>query len=473
MAKKSTKSKLIETDKTKVEWELIGETGKEEVNKLIDFYKKDKKNARVVYHQDSRKYFFKRTVMFKKGKNFEIATFIVRYGISSNTRIYHSQKKLSSIIFKDNKFWQTNQYNVKRISQLNFYTLKDYISSTHLSSDERVELYKMIESKFSFIRWIEENQELWNFTFNTITTYKLKTPNDCLRHKYGVPMNIVKIVKDGPIKGLYYQMRGEFIKVWKEMKKVLHGVQNLTSELFNNEYFIDTCKMAKALDKKVNCSWSPKRLKEEHDKWSKEITLAILSFEELKELNVKQIYRDFAEQTGYRLLHTNKAMTFEGMTQNHCVATYISEVDRGETGIYHINGYTLQLVERSNNSLRNGFVHVIESNYVKKPYVKGLYINQFKGLHNKNAPEELVAEVRAQIDIYNKNEARKQEIANAITDDLDGSDEDIDTDTTYVELANLQGNVTTSVKSNRDLQIEEVLDGEVDDCDGFEEALPF
>jgi len=60
MAKKSTKSKLIETDKTKVEWELIGETGKEEVNKLIDFYKKDKKNARVVYHQDSRKYFFKR-----------------------------------------------------------------------------------------------------------------------------------------------------------------------------------------------------------------------------------------------------------------------------------------------------------------------------------------------------------------------------------------------------------------------------
>jgi hypothetical protein len=43
-----------------------------------------------------------------------------------------------------------------------------------------------------------------------------------------------------------------------EIMKVLKNVENLKVDFFNNEYFMDTCKMAGTLGKVVNCSWSLK-----------------------------------------------------------------------------------------------------------------------------------------------------------------------------------------------------------------------
>ena len=69
----------------------------------------------------------------------------------------------------------------------------------------------------------------------------------------------------------------DMIKIWKEMKQVLINVENLKPELYENHLFIDTCKMARTLDRKVNCSWSIKRLTQEHDDWAREITNTVLA----------------------------------------------------------------------------------------------------------------------------------------------------------------------------------------------------
>jgi hypothetical protein len=74
-----------------------------------------------------------------------------------------------------------------------------------------------------------------------------------------------------------------------EIMKVLKNVENLKVD-FNNEYFMDTCKMAGTLGKVVNCSWSFKRLKLEHDKFAREISQIVLLHEELSDLTNSNIF---------------------------------------------------------------------------------------------------------------------------------------------------------------------------------------
>lgn len=382
-------------EKKKLEWELLGESSRLEVDRLINYYKKDKPKAKVIWSQEKTKYTFNRIVLFKKDKkNFEICNMQVNYGFSINGIIYNRQKKISSIIYKDGKFWHNTNSGGPKFKQLTFRGLKDFCNTCYgISKEDRINIFKLMEDKFSFIRWVGEHEELWGMCFNTIIRYKLKNPNDCIRHMYGVPINIAKIVKDGP-KSFRSWDGGDvkYIKVWKEIKKVLINIQNLTPELYNDHYFMDSCKMASSLGKSVNCSWGQKRLKDEHDKWSKEITAAILDYADLQTLNIKAIYSRFAEFSGYKILKTNKEMIHEGMELKHCVATYIDQVDRGDTAIYHVKGYTLQLVERTIDSIKN------DGSQMR---INGLAINQFNGFSNEHANTELRAEVQVLLNSFN------------------------------------------------------------------------
>ena len=93
----------------------------------------------------------------------------------------------------------------------------------------------------------------------------------------------------------------------------------------------------------MNCTCGLKRLKQEHDDWSREITKIVLEAEPLRELRIRNVYTEFEKFSRYTLLKTNKDLLYEGMTQSHCVGTYIDKVDSGSTGIYHVDGGTLQL----------------------------------------------------------------------------------------------------------------------------------
>mgnify|MGYP000895386789 FL=1 len=141
--------------------------------------------------------------------------------------------------------------------------------------------------------------------------------------------------------------------------------------------------MAKTLNKKVNCSWSAKRLKLEHDTWAREIT-DVVFIDGDRELSISEKYLDFSEKSGFKILKTSKEMAHEGRVNNHCVATYISKVENGSCAIYHIDGYTLEL---------------------RHKWVKGnleLIIGQFRGYKNCEAPKELYDLVISELDKCNK-----------------------------------------------------------------------
>ena len=257
--------------------------------------------------------------------------------------------------------------------------------------------------KFTWIRFISEESWLHGMAFNSVVRYKLYNLNDALKHKFKVPVPVIKKLK---LMFKDYNMV-DVMKIWKEMKQVLLNVENLKPELCQHHLFIDTCKMARTLDKKVNCSWSIKRLTQEHDDWAKEITNTVLEYEEERQLNVGSIYNIFAEHSGYRLLSTNKDLLREGMTQKHCVGTYINKVDKGSAGIFHIQGYTLELSYVKINGSYN-----TETNEWTRSQYQYLSNVQFRGKFNRTAPIELANEVEEKILAFNKGLANKRGVSN-------------------------------------------------------------
>jgi hypothetical protein len=142
--------------------------------------------------------------------------------------------------------------------------------------------------------------------------------------------------------------------------------------------------MAKTLDRKVNCSWSARRLKEEHDVWSKEITDIVFT-EGDRLMGVNDMFIKFADESGFNLLRTTKEMNIEGRKNDHCVATYVGKVDNGNCGIYSIDGYTLEL----------------NTKWVNNHTKLALVIAQFRGYKNSNAPENLYDKVKGELYKFN------------------------------------------------------------------------
>jgi hypothetical protein len=171
------------------------------------------------------------------------------------------------------------------------------------------------------------------------------------------------------------------------------NIESLKPEFLNSPYFRDTTKMAASLGKKVNCSWGLKRLKQEHDLYSKEIVKIILEFEHIIDLNIRRVYWDFAEFSGIELLRTNHELIAEGKTMHHCVGTYSSYVNNGTCGIFRYKGHTLDL------RFRQPYVFKSTDEEVKKK----LEINQFMGYDNALAPKELRDEVQLMVDAFNSN----------------------------------------------------------------------
>lgn len=412
------KKKYRRVKKEKVEGEpkvkatILKEGTLDGINAFIKLYKKDPYKARVKFFNGNRSaYQFSRLVLFEYDKgDFEIVNFTNSFGISVTNRMYSSQKKESSLIYRNKKFWYRK--NTGKIKPMTFSDFQAFISSNEniglrwnlfnteneiiLDTLRKSKIFQYFESRFHWIKTIAEYKHNFLVTFNTIANKKLYGIKDLNRHIFKVPYNISKIVEGSQFMGRI-KKEGRPFAFWEETLKVLEHVDHLNPEMISDHHFIDTCKMARTLGKKVNCKWGLVRLKQEHDNWAKEITRVILDCEDEYELNIKPEYKAFADFSGFKLLRTNKDMLLEGMLQNHCVGTYIDRVDRGECAIYHVDGYTLQVgIDVKSELVRE--VPVFGDNRIIMPVSKHVNVKrfknlQFKGKHNKDAPIELVEEV--------------------------------------------------------------------------------
>ena len=246
--------------------------------------------------------------------------------------------------------------------------------------DDNVKKY-LIE-KLPVVRTALEQREKCYFfntvLMNVIARKKIFSEKAMLRHIWGVPYKVGEVLMN--VKNMEPNQ-------WNEIKQSLYNVENIRPGLFEDKYFRDTRKFAAALGKKINCAWSEKRFKLQHDIWAKELVEIILEFEELRDLKIKPIYQDFADFSGIQMFLTNHELIAEGKKMSHCVGTYSGEVDAGRSGVYSYGIGTLELGTTPSTE-----------NYNKNI----LYIKQYRGYDNKPVPKEDYAFVKNKIDEFNK-----------------------------------------------------------------------
>ena len=94
--------------------------------------------------------------------------------------------------------------------------------------------------------------------------------------------------------------------------------------------FRDMVQQAYALEKTINLMWSPKRMSEEHTKWSRELmklTIGTKSEEPVWSESIAETFR----QHGLELCNTEQRVFEEGYLMHHCVYTnYWNRIQRKE-----------------------------------------------------------------------------------------------------------------------------------------------
>ena len=450
-----TKKRLKRTKQAKedveVKYTLIREAPSQYVNELFELYKQDKYKARVKYFNSSKhNYKSKRTCIFELSNNdFEVCTFENTFGISVTNRMYSSQKKIDSVMFKNGKFYRyRNDGNVRRrngVMPLTHWALIAFIRDCEgigHDSDWQAKFlvsktYELFTTKFPWVKTLHETEAAYGLAYNTILSKKLTGQKDLLRHVFKVPINIANIIlKDVPSvyadeNNRHYvrpsnRTRDAYarLKQWNEIKHVLDGVQNLTEEMYHHPHFNDTCDMAHKLGRRVNCRWGIKKLEQVHDDFSRDIRNILLDCDVEYMMKVRRPFYILARDTGWKLLFTNKEMLVEGVRQCHCVGGYIDKVERGDCAIFHINGFTLQVgIERvakipnkfttsvsvaggdiSQEAIDRMLLHDANQQMREGDEKPKMYFSfknlQFRGHRNCDPPEELLQRVNTILSSY-------------------------------------------------------------------------
>ena len=384
-----SKIEVLNPKKNSPDWELLFESNNEKINRLIELYKENPRHARIIYKQGNAREFKRVRIIAYTYQNgdINIVQFSNSFGISVTNKMYQSEKNIASIIYKK----ETNKWYYKSksgIRLLNYNIILNFMSynTTFIFNLETKEIKRYIIKLLPWVRNLQEDEHRFSHdvSFNTIITKKLFNLKSIYRHVFGVPIPVIEMIvkhNDSRTEAPVY-----FIKRWKEIKKVLINIENLKIELFCYDGFIDACKMADTLNKKINCSWGLNRLKQEHDAWSREISNVLLLNQKNTKMDIYHIYEDFSNYSGYELLRTNYDMVHDGLMMNHCVGTYIDSVNSGRCGIYKVDGYTLELYFNS--------THEFDGE-------TKLRIRQIKGYKNCNPPDELFEKISDKINDFN------------------------------------------------------------------------
>jgi hypothetical protein len=323
------------------------------IDRFTELYEKNRFLARV-YALEKQPHIDYTVLNESSEKKFQVFYTTHNYGVSKTLKRYIRKRDTKKIFVNDNRFFVDER---RKLFPLCVGSLN-------------TELRKIFIERFSWIKFLIEC-DLTTVPFNTIVRHKLYSRDKVLKHIYKCPAD----------KALYLKQQMYSAYDWKKISENSFNAENLNAELLCSSYLSDACSLAFKLNEKVNLAWSTRRLKEEHDKWSQAFTKYVIEMDN-EPLKNRQVFIDFNEFLGGGLLTQSGELANEGYTQRHCVATYKNQINYGHCAIFHIKGYTAELRYKGNDN--------------------GLYVNQFKGNRNCDAPIELRNELLGKVKLFNE-----------------------------------------------------------------------
>tara|TARA_R110000796_G_scaffold11198_4_gene37353 strand:+ start:2683 stop:3945 length:1263 start_codon:yes stop_codon:yes gene_type:complete len=370
---------------------LLEKTENENIKKLIKLYKEDPYHARILFMNNPKDSFYDyRLLVFYDGneikgaKNLDFVLFRQCFGISKTNRMYNREKVLIRVRVRGDKVW------VCQDSKIRAYGCDNMILLPY-NAPVRIERYvgSYLTGKFAWFKFIREEFKIYTKSFNYVTTHKLFNKKKLLCNYYGFNYPISKALYDldmGGKTGGRNHDRNQFHNL-KYYKDWITGEGKMNYEFMNNRWslFTDMLQMAKTLDKVINLSWSDKRMILEHDKLSVELTDALYKYDNVKLANNKAFKLFSKKSKGYKLIKSSRDLALEGRRQSHCVVSYRSKIDDGRCGIYHIDGFTLELGIRSMEDGSKALIRV-----------------QIQGHRNSHANSELINKIDKDLDYFNK-----------------------------------------------------------------------
>lgn len=175
-----------------------------------------------------------------------------------------------------------------------------------------------------------------------------------------VEKTISQLTLNLPTSLIQYQYLGYSHEALKYAEYNLRGKWNDKKFMYDElRMFQDTMRMSEQLGEKVNPKWTPRRMKEEHDRMSKEITARKYSkdkFESTKNIPVKSLKLGDYTAT---LLESAFDIADEGDSMGHCVAGYADSVRTSNYLVYSV----------TKDGKRSSTVGI--TNYVKHESYKG------------------------------------------------------------------------------------------------------
>lgn len=363
-----------------------------DVTELVELYKKNKYYARILFMNSNKEAFYTfRAVEFSED-NGDFSIIIERklFGISKSNRMYSNQKKLMSIVKKKDKFYFIDNRHTRKIRLLMVSDIIKYGTVNTVNSGELQNIIlDRLKEKLTWLRTPLEYSDLMvKYSLYYIYSNKLFSKKKILTNVFGFNYPISNKMYEKINENENKNLNSLFNLKYYHEYMINHDNFNVSwMERTNLNMFYDTLKMGKTLDKKVNLSWSLKRLESEHDKWGSLITDVIM-IQNNKPLNISKIYLDFAEFNNVEILKTTKDLAIEGKQKGHCVATYANRINSGNSAIYRVDGYTLEL----------GF------NYGTNVKVR---VSQLRGRFNSEAPKKVSDKVDKLVKAFNVRNEKK------------------------------------------------------------------
>lgn len=359
---------------------------------LDQYYKiEDMMTARVFCSQNTVQR-HERVLFEKSPTHWNVMERVTSFGISSTLKRYSKNRVVKNFICKNNKFYLIE--GAKGVKQCGVH---------HLNQYHKDQLYKYHPS----LKFLED-ESIW-LSLNIVFSKKLFTFKKALAHYYGCQytdnLKMVHESHNNPFK-LY-------IKEKKKYQKVFINLHKANVQLFdggNGDIVRDTATMAITLCRKIDLSWSFKRLEAEHDEMSAIITnMAILA--DYKEYEIPKVYMELGEMIG-GLIKDSKTLAMEGLLKRHCVATYGRKIEKGNCAIYKYKGYTLQVSENTYNTVEGmiGMEPQPDRHGCSVPIIEifnPLQVIQFRGYKNQDPPEALMQEIVEKVNNFNQIKIKK------------------------------------------------------------------